>query len=188
MKTRDIVYSDKVNCKFSEAVFQEMAAKRYGIKFCCNDDLDRRLIDKELLDMNDIHDYGLECVIPIPPEPLPLFECCVPCTNLEADKGIPNNTFFELSAMVTNGEHAYVLDDFLFGLGATQSERDFLFSIVSNLWSDYITEVVLEVAVIHLNDNISEPYASDLRSITFSTLQYLIFCKDLVINPNTCIR
>ena len=187
-KEHDIRYSDKVNCTFSEALYQKMASERFGITFCCNDDLEKRMIDKELLDLNALKDCDLESIIPSTlPEPLPLFQYCISCTNLEAGLDIPNINFFELSAMVTNGEYAYVLDDFLFSLGATQSERDFLFSLVENLWGDQITQVVLETALIQLAANTSEPYASDLRMLTDNILQCLIYCKNLVVNPNTCL-
>ena len=44
-------YTEKVNCKFSEAVFQEMIAKRYGLDSCCDIDSEKYEIKKALLDL-----------------------------------------------------------------------------------------------------------------------------------------
>ena len=49
-------YHEKVNCKFSEAVYQEMIAKRYGLKSCCDIDADKYEIKKELLNLAMIFD------------------------------------------------------------------------------------------------------------------------------------
>ena len=57
-KITDIKYNHKVNCAFSEAVFQKMASIRYGIDFCCIDNLEKRLIDKELFDINNTFIHG----------------------------------------------------------------------------------------------------------------------------------
>ena len=56
---KDIEYSDNVNCKFSEAAYQRMVSKRYGIAFCCQTDLTKWMIKKELLRLNDIKDAAL---------------------------------------------------------------------------------------------------------------------------------
>lgn len=48
----EIVKHDATNCKFAEAVYQEMASTRYGIDFCCETDLKGSSIKKELLDNN----------------------------------------------------------------------------------------------------------------------------------------
>ena len=53
---KDINYSDNVNCKFAETVYQQMASKRYGLSFCCETDMDQTNIDKQLLDLNAIMD------------------------------------------------------------------------------------------------------------------------------------
>lgn len=38
-------------CKFSEAVYQQMASKRYGIEFCCDIDLDKYSVKAELMNL-----------------------------------------------------------------------------------------------------------------------------------------
>lgn len=55
-------YTIAVNCKFAEVVFSQMAVKRYGITPCCDDeDTNKWLIDKELLDLKALYDPSL-CV------------------------------------------------------------------------------------------------------------------------------
>jgi hypothetical protein len=49
-------YWDKVKCKFSEALYQHMASIRYGIEFCCNNDMEKWIIKNELLDLAAITD------------------------------------------------------------------------------------------------------------------------------------
>lgn len=49
-------YHEKVNCKFSEAVYQEMIAKRFGLKSCCDIDSEKYEIKKELLNLAMIFD------------------------------------------------------------------------------------------------------------------------------------
>ena len=53
---KDIEYQEKVNCNFAESVYIMMATRRYGLKFCCDIDLQRWSIKKELLELNDIKD------------------------------------------------------------------------------------------------------------------------------------
>jgi hypothetical protein len=43
-------YKD-TQCKFSEAVYQQMASKRYGIEFCCEIDLDKYSVKAELMNL-----------------------------------------------------------------------------------------------------------------------------------------
>lgn len=52
-------YHDNINCKFAEAVYQNMGSIRYGIKFCCQTELDKLEIAKELLKLNDIANASL---------------------------------------------------------------------------------------------------------------------------------
>ena len=52
--SKQIEYSDKVNVEFSEAIYQEMASIRYGVNFCCDLDLLKWSIKKELLDLNNL--------------------------------------------------------------------------------------------------------------------------------------
>ena len=49
-------YVDKVSCKWSEAVYQYMATERFGLEFCCETDLRKWSIKKELLDIALITD------------------------------------------------------------------------------------------------------------------------------------
>jgi len=56
---KDIEYSDKLNCNFSEALYQKMIERRFGIDSCCKLDLNKLEIEKELLDLNNIIDTGL---------------------------------------------------------------------------------------------------------------------------------
>lgn len=65
-------YVDKISCKFAEAMFQHAASRRYGIEFCCNQDLNKWAIKMELLDLRMIYD-PTACVAA---EASP---CCPPC-------------------------------------------------------------------------------------------------------------
>jgi len=49
-------YHEKVDCNFSETMYQKMAAERYGIEFCCQKDEKKWSIKKELSDFNEIKD------------------------------------------------------------------------------------------------------------------------------------
>ena len=49
-------YVEKISCDFSEAMFQQAASRRYGIKFCCAQDLDDLDIKKQLMDFKMITD------------------------------------------------------------------------------------------------------------------------------------
>lgn len=49
-------YYDKVNCNYSEQVTDKMISVRYGLKACCEDDLNKWDIKKELLDLKSIED------------------------------------------------------------------------------------------------------------------------------------
>lgn len=60
---KDIEYSDNINCKFSEAVYQKMASKRYGITFCCQTDLIKWMIKKQLLDLNSVKDCDVSVLM-----------------------------------------------------------------------------------------------------------------------------
>lgn len=65
-------YTEKINCKFSEQVFNQIKSRRYGIKTCCEDDLQRYYIKKQMLDLRAIWDPTL-CVTCSP------ISCCTPC-------------------------------------------------------------------------------------------------------------
>jgi hypothetical protein len=45
---------EKAKCKFSELLFHEVASKRYGIEFCCDDDLSKWEIQQELMELQVI--------------------------------------------------------------------------------------------------------------------------------------
>lgn len=60
---KDIRYSNKVNCDFSETLYQKMASKRFGITFCCKKDFKKHVIDKELLMLNNMLDEELTPVV-----------------------------------------------------------------------------------------------------------------------------
>jgi hypothetical protein len=64
-------YTEKVNCRFAQAMYSHMLVRRYGITLCCaQDDLKWR-IKKQLLDLKALYDSNL-CVN--------LFDvCCPPC-------------------------------------------------------------------------------------------------------------
>lgn len=68
-------YIQEVSCNFGEAVFQQIASRRYGLKFCCQTDLNKWWIKNELLSLKSIFDPNA-CV------PTPV-DCCPPC-NVQA--------------------------------------------------------------------------------------------------------
>ena len=68
-------YTEKVNCKFAEAAYDVMVAKRYGLQMCCAEDLQEWTIKKQELDLRAIYDPSL-CVSTI-------IKCCPP-TCVEA--------------------------------------------------------------------------------------------------------
>ncbi len=52
-------YTEKVSCTFAEQVFDEVAVLRYGIKICCDHDIDKWDLKKSILDLKAIYDPGL---------------------------------------------------------------------------------------------------------------------------------
>lgn len=48
-----------VNSAFSEAVYQQMVSKRYGISFCCQSDLKIQQYAKEVLSLTEQRDINL---------------------------------------------------------------------------------------------------------------------------------
>ena len=65
-------YVEKVNCSFAEALYKEVVAKRYGITVCCEEEENKYLIRKYLMDLKAIFD----------PEACTTIEadaCCPPC-------------------------------------------------------------------------------------------------------------
>ena len=64
-------YTEKVNCKFAEQVYNTMLSKRYGITVCCEEDLQKWAIKKALLDFRALYDPELcKSTLSI---------CCPPC-------------------------------------------------------------------------------------------------------------
>lgn len=67
----DIDYIKKVSCNFAEAMFQHVASRRYGLKFCCETDMNKWWIKKQLLDLKSIFDPDACLETPL--------DCCPPC-------------------------------------------------------------------------------------------------------------
>tara|TARA_R110002126_G_scaffold147158_1_gene293185 strand:- start:5651 stop:8350 length:2700 start_codon:yes stop_codon:yes gene_type:complete len=65
-------YVEKINCAFAEVLFKEVAAKRYGITICCEEDENKYLISKYLMDLKAIFDPNA-CKSILPDT------CCPPC-------------------------------------------------------------------------------------------------------------
>ena len=58
-------YTEKINCTFGEQVWDEVVAVRYGVKICCDHDVDKWDIKKQILDLKALYDPALD--IPITP-------------------------------------------------------------------------------------------------------------------------
>lgn len=65
-------YTDRVNCEFAEAIYSVVKKRRYGISSCCEEDVQKWTIKKQLLDLRAIYDPTL-CVT------CPPVTCCTPC-------------------------------------------------------------------------------------------------------------
>jgi hypothetical protein len=52
-------YYDKVNCTYADQVNNQMLSARYGLTVCCDEDLDKWDIKKELLDLQSIKNPNL---------------------------------------------------------------------------------------------------------------------------------
>jgi photosystem II stability/assembly factor-like uncharacterized protein len=72
----DPEYTEKVNCKFANAIYNQMTITRYGVKMCCNLDVDKWSIKKSLLDMKAVYDPTACCTVVEPP-------CCPECPPAE---------------------------------------------------------------------------------------------------------
>lgn len=64
----DPEYTQKISCTFGEQVYDEMVALRYGVTICCDHDIQKWNIKKQLLDLRAIYDPSL-CKNVIPPCP-----------------------------------------------------------------------------------------------------------------------
>jgi len=69
-------YVEKINCDWSESLFQQVASKRYGIQFCCSQDFSGLDIKKQLLDLKMITD---------PEACVTLSSACCPPCNVTAE-------------------------------------------------------------------------------------------------------
>lgn len=76
----------KIKKRYADAIYQEYVAMRYGIKICCDYDLDELEVDNRLLELGEIYNPEL-CV---DGEPVP--ECCPEPTNVSVDILLPNFT------------------------------------------------------------------------------------------------
>ena len=47
-------YNDNVKCHFSEALYQHMESRRFGIDFCCETDMHKWNLKRELNDLNTL--------------------------------------------------------------------------------------------------------------------------------------
>lgn len=55
----DPAYTERVSCTFAEQVYDTMLRKRYGITVCCDEDLDKWDIKKQLLDLKALYDPNI---------------------------------------------------------------------------------------------------------------------------------
>ena len=67
----DPEYTETVSCVFSQAVYDKMIIDRYGVTMCCNENVDKWDIKKQLLDLRALFDPAL-CMST-------LNKCCGPC-------------------------------------------------------------------------------------------------------------
>lgn len=54
-------YTEKISCKFGDTMFDDVARVRYGITICCDHDVEKWWIKKELLNLKAIYDPALDC-------------------------------------------------------------------------------------------------------------------------------
>jgi hypothetical protein len=95
-------YVEKISCNYSEALYQEVISRRYGIEFCCSKDLNSLDIKKQLMEFKMITDPDACKEIPsdcCPPcglelelTAIPTTECLAPI-NLEAYLSVPPYCF-----------------------------------------------------------------------------------------------
>lgn len=72
-------YTVKTSCMYGEQLYDEMVAVRYGIEICCDHDVDKWDIKKQLLELKAIYD---ECACANTITPCPV--CVAPC-NVTAE-------------------------------------------------------------------------------------------------------
>jgi hypothetical protein len=84
-------YVEKISCGYSEALYQEVISRRYGIEFCCSKDLNSLDIKKQLMEFKMITDPDACKEIPsdcCPPCSLELELTAIPTTECQAPEGI----------------------------------------------------------------------------------------------------
>ena len=87
-------YNDKVKSKFSEALYQHMASKRFGIDFCCDTAKKLWEMKNDLLNLNNISDAA-ECRTICPEE---ASNCSLSCIDIN----YCNLNFYELISVMGN--------------------------------------------------------------------------------------
>ena len=107
-------YTEKVLCTFAEGVFDQMAVKRYGITVCCDIDVDKWDIKRQLLELSAIYDPSLcVCLLPVPvPVCYPIEVPCT-CTTITILSGSGTFTYIDcdgISQFVTfdTFNHGYI--------------------------------------------------------------------------------
>jgi photosystem II stability/assembly factor-like uncharacterized protein len=73
-----------INCKFGDSVYALFKRMRYGIETCCEYDLDKIEIKKDLMDLGALYDPDM-C---IPGQPVP-FGCCPQPCDVTVELAIP---------------------------------------------------------------------------------------------------
>lgn len=58
-------YTEKVSCNFGETMFDDVARVRYGIDICCDHDVEKWWIKKQILNLKAIYDPALD--VPVKP-------------------------------------------------------------------------------------------------------------------------
>lgn len=89
-------FVEKVNCNFAQQVYSKMTERKYGVETCIEDEFDKYLIKKELLDLNLIDD----------PNYCKTITCCAPsCVTVELQEFLtvttaPTNISVELEPII----------------------------------------------------------------------------------------
>lgn len=72
-------------CNFGEAMYKDVVRKRYGVKICCEDDMDAAWIKNQQADLAEMFDPTV--CIPV----VPATDCCPPC-NVTSSLLVFNST------------------------------------------------------------------------------------------------
>jgi hypothetical protein len=54
-------YTEKILCKWSDAVYNDIVSKRYGINICCQIDEMKYDIKRRILEFKELYNYDIEC-------------------------------------------------------------------------------------------------------------------------------